>query len=341
MQQAGATVDSSCAMSSPRNLYPDTTLYITVRCVHRSYRLVPKKRVNRVVRFAFAAVSSRYREKFGMEFYEFVFLSTHYHIVLFDRFGHVSDFLKDFNAVVARELNAIRGTGGKFFADGPGIQTVLGEEKVFEHCIYTLANAVAAGIVHKTAHWKGFNSLRMPYGKQYVISKPSIGIWSKKQRHKHRRSSQRSGRAAFASRSKMPDAAVLMLDRPKIMLELSDEELRAKIREGLQKREARIRQERAGKPVLGMKAALKIGWRTVPMQGEEMFGRQPTFSTETREQRTAMKRLRRRFLVDYRLALARWNAGERDVVFPAGTVRMRLRHKVMTEPVPLDLLLAA
>ncbi len=33
---------------------------------------------------------------------------------------------------------------------------MLGGEKVLEHCIYTLANAVAAGIVHKAAHWKGF-----------------------------------------------------------------------------------------------------------------------------------------------------------------------------------------
>ncbi len=328
-------------MSAPRNLYPDTTLYVTVRCVHRSYRLVPKKRVNHVVRYAFAVVSERYREKWGMEFYEFEFLSTHYHIVLFDRFGRVSDFIKDLNAVVARELNAIRGTGGKFFADGPGIQTVLGDEKVLEHCIYTLANAVAAGIVHKTAHWKGFNSLRMPYGKRYVVSKPRIGIWSKKQRHKHRRSSQRSGRAAFASRSKMPETAVLMLDRPQIMPTLSDVELRAKIREGLEQREAKIQVERAGKPVLGMKAARAIDWSTVPKNGEEMFGRKPTFSAETREQRSAMKRVRRRFLVDYRLALARWNAGERDVVFPAGTVRMRLRHNALTEPVPLDLLLAA
>ena len=65
------------------------------------------------------------------------------------------------------------------------------------------------------------------------------------------------------------------------------------------------------------------------------------FSTQTRAQRSGMKRLRRRFLRDYRLALARWNAGERDVVFPPGTVRMRLRHKVMTEPVPLELLLGA
>lgn len=90
-----------------------------------------------------------------------------------------------------------------------------------------------------------------------------------------------------------------------------------------------------------MKAARKIHWSTVPVKGEELFGRQPTSSTQTREQRSAMKRLRRRFIRDYRLALVRWNAGERDVVFPAGTVRMRLRHKVLTDTVPLELLMAA
>lgn len=79
----------------------------------------------------------------------------------------------------------------------------------------------------------------------------------------------------------------------------------------------------------------------MPAKGEELFGRRPTFSTQTEEQRRGMKRLRRQFVPDYRAALARWNAGERDVVFPAGTVRMRLRHNALTEPVPLDLLLAA
>ena len=73
----------------------------------------------------------------------------------------------------------------------------------------------------------------------------------------------------------------------------------------------------------------------------QLFGRKLPFSTQTPEQRSAMKRLRRRFLRDYRLELSRWNAGERDVVFPAGRVRMRLRHNVLTEPVPLDLLVAA
>ncbi|MGH1345919.1 MAG: hypothetical protein ACRBN8_30425 [Nannocystales bacterium] len=163
---------------------------------------------------------------------------------------------------------------------------------------------------------RALNSIHGESGK-YIIAKPRIGIWSKKQRHKHRRSSQRSGRAAFADRSTVPETAVLMLDRPRILPELSDEELRTKISEGRRGRKAKIRVERGGKPVLGMKVARSIPRSTVPVKGEKLFGRQPTSSTQTREQRSRMRRLRRRFLQDYRLALARWNAGLRDVVFPA------------------------
>jgi hypothetical protein len=231
--------------------------------------------------FCFAHVSSRYREESGMEFYEFEFLSTHYHLVANNGTGCITDFLQDVNALIARELNALRGTSGGFFDRAPGIQTVVGDGRVLRHCVYTLANAVAAGIVHKTAHWKGSNSLRMEYGREYVVAKPRVGLWSKKVQHKHRKSSQDSGRADFAGRSKLPDMAVLKLDRPPILRELSDGELRAKIREALTEKEAEVAEKRAGKPVLGMKAALKIDWRSVPADGEELFGRQPNFSTET------------------------------------------------------------
>jgi len=321
-------------MSTARNLYPDTTVFVTCRCVHQSYRLVPKPVVRRIVDFCFAVVSTRYRNEFGMEFYEFEFLSTHYHLVANNASGKITDFLKALNSLIARELNALRGKGGAFFDREPGIQTVLGDAKVFEHCVYTLANAVAAGIVHKTAHWKGSNSMRYEYGKAYVVWKPRVGLWSKKVRHKRRRSSRRSRRAAFAERSTLPATSIIKLDRPPIMPELSDAELRARIRDALQQREAETAEKRAGKPVLGMKAALKIHWSTVPREGEELFGRNPTFSTDTLEQRIAMKHLRKTFLREYKAALARWNAGERNVVFPAGTVRMRLRHNAPTGPTP-------
>lgn len=83
-----------------------------------------------------------------------------------------------------------------------------------------------------------------------------------------------------------------------------------------------------------MKVALKVHWSTVPKKGDELFGLNPTLSTETAEQRVALKMLRVECLLAYPDALDRWNAGERDVVFPAGTVRMRLRHKANTEPIP-------
>lgn len=84
-----------------------------------------------------------------MKFFEFEFLSNHYHLLAYDRTGKITDFLRELNSTIARELNAIRGEKGKFFVDDPGIQTVLGGERIFEHSIYTLANAVAAGLVHK------------------------------------------------------------------------------------------------------------------------------------------------------------------------------------------------
>ncbi len=236
-QQSTPTADYPAAMSQPRNLYSGTTVFVTCPCVHQSYRLVPTAVVRRVVDYCFAVVSMRYRLRYGMKFYEFEFLSSHYHLVACNACGRITDFLQDLNALIARELNAVRGRSGAFFDREPGIQTVHGEDKVFEHCVYTLANAVAAGIVRSTKQWKGSNSRRLEYGKEYVVVRPRVGLWSKKVQHKHRRSSQRSGRAAFAQRCTLPETAVLMLDRPPIMPELSDAQLRARIRGALEVRE--------------------------------------------------------------------------------------------------------
>jgi len=118
-------------MSSPRNLYPNTTVFATCRCVHQSFRLVPKPVVRRIVDFCFGVVSSRYREETGMEFYEFEFISTHYNLVANNGTGCITDFLQDLNALIARELNSLRGTSGAFFDRDPGIQTVVGGGRVF------------------------------------------------------------------------------------------------------------------------------------------------------------------------------------------------------------------
>ena len=66
------------------------------------------------------------------------------------------------------------------------------------------------------------------------------------------------GRAAYAGRTKMPETAELVIDRPPIMPELSDEELRALVLEQLAEREQKIARERLerGIQVLGRSRCL-------------------------------------------------------------------------------------
>ena len=121
MQRVPPVADLRAEMSAPRNLYPSTAVFATVQCVHQSYRMVPTAVVRQVIDFCFGLVSTRYRDAFGMEFYEYEFLSTHYHLVANNACGRITDFLQDLNSLVARELNAVRGTSGAFFNRQPGI----------------------------------------------------------------------------------------------------------------------------------------------------------------------------------------------------------------------------
>ncbi len=124
---------------------------------------------------------------------------------------------------------------------------------------------------------------------------------------------------------------MLRLDRPPFLLELTDGELRTSVVEKRRRLEAEAARLRAGRRVLGMRAARKIHWSTLP-NGEEMFGRNPTFAAEDRATRRLLGRMRKAFLNAYAAALALFKAGERDVAFPEGTVMMRHRFGVRVAP---------
>ena len=146
--------------------------------------------------------------------------------------------------MISRELNAIRGTRGTNFEKEPGIVQIEGHQRVLEHAVYTLANPVRAFLVATSRHWLGVSSVKMKYGVPVVVRRPQFGLWSGKAAHARRAASRRSGRAAYAGRTKMPETAELVIDRPPIMPELSDEELRALVLEQLAEREQKIARER-------------------------------------------------------------------------------------------------
>jgi REP element-mobilizing transposase RayT len=310
--------------------------YVTVRAVNRSFRFVPKRQVRKAIDYALAVVLERYRTAGKLSLHEFEFMSNHYHLLGTDKVGCLSDFIRDLNSLLARELNAIRGIKGTNVEKGFNLVRIVGAERIVEHAVYTLANPVRAFLVAKARHWKGTSSVRMEYGEPVIVKKPPLGLWAGKLAHARRAASQRSKRAGYAGRSKLPGTAQLVIDRPPIMMHLGDAELRAEIRERLARREQQIAAEREkrGIRVLGWSKVVARHYLALPGKTEELFTRTPNFSASSSWERVALAVLQRKFRELYAIARDLFVAGQRDAPFPEGTWLMRRRFNVRCVPIP-------
>ncbi len=334
LQRVACAVDGGLMATPPRKIDKGMFFYVTVRAMHRRYRFVPKRRIYRAIRFCFTAVLDKYRNEGKIELYEFVFMSNHYHLLGRDLVGCLPKFVQEFNALLSAELNALRGTSDSNFSRKPyGLVQVHGNARLVEHAVYTLANPISAFLVARAKHWPGLSSLKLEYGDSVVVDKPRGGLWSGRAAHVGRRGSQRSKRAAFADRSVLPDHATLTLDRPPVMLHLSDSELRQHIRDRLAERERELDAERTrrGIRVVGRRRVLNTHHDDMP-KSEELFARNPTFSAETAEQRAYFAAAYKAFVSAYRLARDAYyfaKVGLRNkIVFPPGTYRLRVLDRV-------------
>ena len=322
-------------VTPPRFIVQGMVFYVTVRAVNRSFRFVPKRQVRKAIDYALSVTLEKYREAGKLTLHEFEFMSNHYHLLGTDKVGCLPDFIRDLNSLISRELNAIRGIQGTNI-EATNIVQIVGEERIAEHSVYTLANPVRAFLVEKARHWKGTSSLRMEYGVPVVVEKPRIGLWAEKLAHADRPASRRSKRAEYAGRSKLPATATLVIDRPPIMAHLSDVELRAEIRERLARREREIADDRRkrGIRVLGWARVVSRHFLSLPGRTEELFTRTPSFSASSEAERAALSVLVRTFRKLYRIAINLFRSGERDTPFPEGTWLMRQRFGVRCVPIP-------
>ena len=309
--------------------------YVTVRAVNRSFRFVPKRQVREAIDYALAVVLGQYRKDGKLSLHEFEFMSNHYHLLGTDKAGCLPDFIRAFNALLSRQLNAIRGISGTNIEKGFNLVRIVSAERVVEHAVYTLANPVRAFLVEKARHWKGTSSLLMEYGVPVVVEKPRNGLWAGKLAHADRHASQRSKRARYAGRSKLPPTAMLVIDRPEIMPHLSDAELRAQIREALTRREREIADERKerGIRVVGWSRVVACHYLSLPNSTEELFTRTPSFSASSSAERAALAALLRKFRELYRIARELFVSGKRDTPFPEGTWLMRRRLGLPCVPI--------
>ena len=302
--------------------------YVTVRCVNRAFRLVPTRKVRKAVRYALAATLQQYRERGLLVLHDFVFMSNHYHLLGTDLRGCLPDFMRDLNSVLSRELNAQRGIKGTNFETYDFV--IIGDdERLIEHSVYTGANPVAAFLVDKATKWCGVSSAGMRYGVPIVVEKPSLGMWAGKCKHAAQRESRRSGRATYAGRSTMPDTAELVIDRPDVRPDLTDDELRDLIERRLAVREEELDLERRrrGLQWLGNKRAMARHFQSLPST-EELFAPTPTVSASTAKDRSRLREILHAFWQAYETARDAFCSGRYDTVFPYGTWLMPRRFNV-------------
>lgn len=244
-------------------------------------------------------------------------MSNHWHPCLTDPDGTVVEFQRDCHAFIARALNAAHGDFENLWSsESTSRVECVDAADLVGRIAYAMANPVEAGLVRHGHCWPGVRHA-WPC-KPRVIRKPP-GFF---------RGSDDGG--------DWPDEVVLEFSRPPGYEHLSDDELAAVIDAAIDKREQRFRDrhDQARKPFFGRKAVLAQRRHARPTSRETRFRLSPKVACRDKWRRIERLAANKQWLGCYTDALRQWRAGDRAVVFPAGTYKMRVVHRVTCAPPP-------
>ena len=179
-----------------------------------------------------------------------------------------------------------------------------------------LANPVADHLVDRVTDWPGACSLPQHlWGLPKTVKRPP---------------------GFFREDGPMPDEVTLRAERPDGFEQLSEREWVDMVAAAVRAEEDRARAERAEKKlrVLGRKAVLCAEHTDRPSTVEPRRGLRPYLACRNTGRRVSELRALKAFRAAYRGALRRYVAGERRIVFPAGTYRLAALGVRCAEPPP-------
>ncbi len=242
-------------------------------------------------------------------------LSNHWHAVISDPQAQLPRFLHWFHLHVAKCINAHYGRSENLWSSEQTSAVMLTDDQdVLDKIAYCLANPVAAGLVREGAIWPGVRtSPRDIGGAEHEITRPSV---------------------LFRDNGPMPETVILRIVRPAICPELSDQQLAARVDELVLEAEADARRERdeAGKSFLGLDGLTRQKPWHRPNNAEPRRERSPRVAAKDSLLRRRMLAWLKRFVNGHEESRRAWQAGDRDVVFPAGTYAMRVFHGARCAP---------
>ncbi|MFK7988997.1 MAG: transposase [Sandaracinaceae bacterium] len=294
-------------MTQSRYIEPGAVYAITRRTERRRFLLRPDALMTQLFTWLLCVMAAR----FEIEVHVAVVMSTHYHLVVTDPHGRVSKFAEGLNGLLSKAIKVLRrGVRGVVWEPGKlSIVALVTREAVVESIAYAIANPVAAGLVTDPAHWPGLTASVDELGTRVLEAK----------------------RPGFFFRpKKWVEMATRKLVWPACLAELGVETARALVRAELagQLERAHAAVRASGRRVLGPVAARNEGPLREAVSQETAGSLNPRVKAGRGQTEARMAALTKRavFRQDYAAALSLWCAGDRQVVFPAGTYWMRVHH---------------
>jgi hypothetical protein len=286
---------------------------LTRRVQGRVFRLLPNRKTDQVVQYVVAVMA----KKWNMQVHAIIVMGNHWHVVFSDPDGNSVEFKRDCHSFIARAINAGHGDFEALWSSEPTSTVRCVEpDDMIGKIAYTMANPVAARLVMHGHSWPGVRAA-WPR-KARLIKRPGWFF----------RGPDKGG--------KWPDEAVLEFSRPPGYDHLSDEELATVIAAEIGRRENRERREaeEAGEKFLGRRGVLAQSRYARPKTREPRFGLSPRVACRNKWRRIETLQADKAWLDDHTASMDRWRRGDRSVVFPYGTYKMRLVHGVRCAPAP-------
>ena len=326
-------------MPNPRQVFHGTTSLITRRCTQRQFLLIPTPIANNILRFCMirAAMIN------NISIHAYFFASNHYHLVLTDPDKNLAKFEASLNMFSAKCLNSEYGRWENLWATGSysavrlreeaeeaeledmgfnvDDEEVTASEDILDKIVYTLTNPVEAGLVDRGYKWPGEWSPPSLMSSGYIKAKrPDF----------------------FVTDGPIPEKVQMELSLPPGFSNMKPKEFSNLIAELVKKKEEEIKKKfkNNNRKFMGVKKVLSQSHLTKPSNPEPRRNLNPRIACKDKWKRIEILQRLKEFLKDYRIAWKRFCAGERDVVFPAGTYKMRefygvkCKSRTTVTPVP-------
>ena len=284
-----------------------TLVSITNRTLQGRYLLRPGPALNDL----FLGILGRTQRLQGTAIAAVSALSNHFHLLLIvDDAREVSDFMRDLQSQLAREVNRLTGWRGPVFERRYEMTVVTDEEAAqVERLKYVLAQGVKENLVERVCQWPGVHS-----AEALIHGTPLEGHWFDRTRqYVAKIQGQELSREEYVFAesvvlSPIPCWAHLPADRYR-------ERVKALVEEA--EEEAAQARRRSGARVLGVKAILAQD----PQARPDSVSRSPAplVHAATKAARKMFYAIYAEFVGAFRAAAEALRQGRRDVSFPIGS----------------------